>query len=224
MSWNISSIKIKILFQTGKLDHRTHSKARYHSSQNFKAYWIDQSNLLSLFDAVFWGHFLHFQFIFVQSCDFAKLLHQSDWCHHDDYNKLRIERLWYRRGCCCSSFHHFSNKGRQKGFDLHLQSYQCIDGCGIEWAGEFGRFFLRLSVSNFLCPQLMLFTQQITSTRLEFSCGLFNFDWALCLKVKLKKDFFHLCNIFIHFSVPVHQCKRHVCGDFNSIWNNNAEK
>lgn len=31
--------------------------------------------------------------------------------------------------------------------------------------------------------QLMNFSHQITSSRLDFSCGLFKYDWSLCFKV-----------------------------------------
>lgn len=57
------------------------------------------------------------------------------------------------------------------------------------------------------CFQLLNFSRQISSTRLEFSCGLFNFDWSLCFKVrnffiaKLYKfpfifNLFHLFSVF----------------------------
>lgn len=78
--------------------------------------------------------------------------------------------------------------------------------------------FLRLTGYNLFLPAAdALFTANYLG-----SFGIFL--WTIRFRLGavsegkiVKKAFFRLCNIFIHFFVPVHQCKRHVCGDFNSI-------
>lgn len=51
--------------------------------------------------------------------------------------------------------------------------------------GEIDVFFCFI-LHFFSSCQLMNFSQQVLSSRLDFSCGLFNYDWSLCFKVPTK--------------------------------------
>lgn len=87
-------------------------------------------------------------------------------------------------------------------------------------------FVFKLRVRTFLSlfshSQLMNFSQQISSNRLDFSCGLFNYDWSLCLKVwrSQQKTYFQISLSMI----SVYQRFCDVFGNFNSIWIGTAEE